>query len=281
MKIFKEIALLRAFLGEKKKFGLSLGLVPTMGALHRGHLALIQAAQQANEVTICSVFVNPTQFNNATDLEKYPRNLDGDIQLLESAGCDVLFAPDTKEMYENASGLTFDFGQLDKILEGKFRPGHFSGVALAVSKLFNIVEPSRAYFGQKDYQQFQIIQVLTQELKFNLQLHSHPIIREADGLAMSSRNQRLDNKERTNATALYRALMIARNALHENASWADARQAAWKMMEETPDVKPEYFELAHRENLLVQENVSNDDAVLLVAAHVGKIRLIDNQLLKE
>ncbi len=129
-----------------------------MGALHAGHLSLIQASKTENQLTVCSIFVNPTQFNNPKDLEKYPRNLDGDLQLLEQAGCDVVFAPDRTEMYQNTSNIKFDFGQLDKILEGKFRPGHFSGVALVVSKLFHIIQPTIAYFGQKDFQQFMIIE---------------------------------------------------------------------------------------------------------------------------
>ncbi|MEJ0030569.1 MAG: pantoate--beta-alanine ligase [Bacteroidota bacterium] len=157
MQIFKEIGPLKLHLQHKRKEGFLVGLVPTMGALHEGHLSLIHASKAVTDITVCSLFVNPTQFNNPIDLEKYPRTPEKDISLLESAGCDVLFAPETSMMYERPGVIHFDFGQLDKVLEGKFRPGHFSGVATVVSKLFHIVEPDQAFFGQKDYQQLQIV----------------------------------------------------------------------------------------------------------------------------
>ena len=196
MHIFKEIKPLRAFLNQKRAEQESIGLVPTMGALHRGHLALIQASKAENKLTVCSIYVNPTQFNNSADLEKYPRTLPADIALLEEAGCDVLFCPGNQEMYRDVSTLTMDFGGVDKILEGKFRPGHFSGVGLVVSKLFNIVAPDRAYFGQKDFQQFSVIARLVKELQFGLELRRIPTLRESDGLAMSSRNMRLNESDR-------------------------------------------------------------------------------------
>src|SRR5690349_22407745 len=163
MEIFKEIAPLKAFLRAKKQAQQSIGLVPTMGALHNGHISLIETSKVANSLTVCSIFVNPAQFNNPSDLLKYPRTLDKDISLLEKVECDVIFCPDSAEMYPEPATIKFDFGQLDKVMEGKFRPGHFSGVALVVSKLFNIVEPDRAYFGQKDWQQFSIIRQMVDE----------------------------------------------------------------------------------------------------------------------
>src|ERR1043165_7630788 len=187
MEIFKEIQSLKAFLSQKRN-SVSIGLVPTMGALHAGHLSLIEASKRENQLTVCSIFVNPAQFNNAKDLEKYPRTLERDLGMLEKAGCDVVFAPDAKMMYEAEPMIKFDFGDLDKILEGEFRPGHFSGVALVVSKFFHIIKPTVAYFGQKDFQQFKVIEKLVKELKFDLQLKPMPIFRESDGLAMSSRN---------------------------------------------------------------------------------------------
>lgn len=212
MQIFKEIGLLKAFLVEKRTHGKTIGFVATMGALHEGHLELIRNSQNGNSITVCSIFVNPSQFNNAADLQQYPRTLESDIQKLESAGCDVLFCPEVAAMYDSQSLLKFDFGHLDKVMEGEFRPGHFSGVALVVSKLFNIVEPDVAYFGQKDWQQFAIIQQLTRELKFNLTLQSIPTFRETDGLAMSSRNARLSPELRKKSSVIYRALKSATNS---------------------------------------------------------------------
>ena len=173
MEIFKKIAPLKVYLEEIRRSGKTIGLVPTMGALHNGHLALIGASKAQNSYTICSIYVNPMQFNNPADLQKYPRNLDQDIKLLAAAGCDAVFCPDNEEMYEGKSVLKFDFGDLDKVMEGKYRPGHFSGVALVVSKLFNIVNPDNAYFGQKDWQQFAVIQQVVLELKFGLDLAQH------------------------------------------------------------------------------------------------------------
>src|SRR5690349_17596092 len=170
MQVFNEVAPLKAFLEAKKREGKTVGLVPTMGALHAGHLSIIEASKVANDITVCSIYVNPTQFNNPSDLQKYPRTFDKDTESLKKVECDVLFYPVNEEMYAGSSLLKFDFGHLDKVMEGRFRPGHFSGVALVVSKLFHIVEPHNAYFGQKDWQQFTIIRQLVEELKFNLTL---------------------------------------------------------------------------------------------------------------
>src|ERR1041385_6497144 len=221
MQIFKEIGPLKLHLQQKRKEGYSLGFVPTMGALHQGHLSLIYASKTAADVTICSLFVNPTQFNNQTDLEKYPRTPKKDISLLESAGCDVLFAPEITTMYERPGIIHFDFGTLDKVLEGKFRPGHFSGVAMVVSKLFHIVEPDHAFFGQKDYQQLQIVSKLVEELKFNIKIHGVPIMREPAGLAMSSRNQRLSEEEKQRALILHESLNEARVQLLAGKPWPE------------------------------------------------------------
>ncbi|MBA4057837.1 MAG: pantoate--beta-alanine ligase, partial [Marivirga sp.] len=200
MEIFKQIAPLKAFIEGIKKSRKTIGLVPTMGALHQGHISLINASKSRNSVTIATIYVNPTQFNNQSDLLKYPKTLAQDVEMLEKVGCDAVFCPDDGEMYEEKSIITLDFGYLDKVMEGKFRPGHFSGVALVVSKLFNIIQPDAAYFGQKDWQQFAIIRRLVGELKFSLSLFSAPILREPNGLAMSSRNLRLTEKQRENAT---------------------------------------------------------------------------------
>jgi len=279
MQVFKEIEPLRAFLKDKWNI-ISIGMVPTMGALHAGHLSLVRAAKSENELTLCSIFVNPAQFNNAKDLEKYPRSLDRDLSMLEEAGCDIVFAPESLEMYNHISTIKFDFGQLDKVLEGKYRPGHFSGVALVVSKLFHIVKPTLAYFGQKDFQQFKIIEKLVDELKFDIQLKQMPVFREADGLAMSSRNMRLNESERKKATVLYESLLAAKKILIEGERLSRAKELVKQKCESVTGVKLDYFELADSENLNLLETVT-PKSVLLIAGFVGEVRLIDNLLLNE
>ena len=280
MEIFKQIAPLKAFLRDLKRQGKSVGLVPTMGALHAGHISLFEASKAQNHVTVGSIFVNPIQFNNQNDLIKYPRTKEKDTQLLEGVGCDVLFNPESAEMYPERSSITVDFGPLDKIMEGKFRPGHFSGVAVVVSKLFNIVEPDHAYFGQKDWQQFAIIQKLTVELNFNIQLHSVETLREKDGLALSSRNLRLDPKQRKKANVFYHGLMEAKQALKEGKSLGTVKTRVRELVEQTPEVKLEYFELADSKNLNLLENVEvSDRPIMCIAGYVGEIRMIDNMFL--
>ena len=277
MEIFKQIAPLKAYLKAKKLQQLSIGLVPTMGALHSGHLSLIEASKAQNSVTVCSIFVNPTQFNNPSDLEKYPRTLDKDTLLLEKVECDAVFCPDSREMYQSRSILKFDFGSLDKVMEGRFRPGHFSGVALVVSKLFNIVEPDHAYFGQKDWQQFAIIRQLTEELKFNVALHGVPTSREPDGLAMSSRNLRLNETQRQQSSVFYRALLAAREAFKKGRETESVKKLVQEIVEQQPGVTFEYFELADSKNLNLLENVkASDQPIMCIAGFVGEVRLIDN-----
>ncbi len=278
MEIFEEIKALKAFLGARRDKHLSIGLVPTMGALHDGHLELIKASKVENQVTVCSIYVNPAQFNNPSDLEKYPRTLERDAELLKKAGCDVVFAPSNREMYAQKSTLHFDFGSLDKVMEGKFRPGHFSGVALVVSKLFNIVQPTRAYFGQKDFQQFKIISKIVEELLFDLELHSVPIVREPSGLAMSSRNQRLSPVERASAVVFYQSLQMARELLLRGDSIEEVKKEVKKKAESISGIRLEYIELADTENLNATEIVSSK-SILLIAGYVGEVRLIDNLLL--
>lgn len=277
MQIFKEIGLLKAFLVEKRTQGKTIGFVATMGALHEGHLELIRNSQNENSLTVCSIFVNPSQFNNPTDLQKYPRTLESDTQKLEKVGCDVLFCPEADEMYESQSILRFDFGHLDKVMEGEFRPGHFSGVALVVSKLFNIVEPNVAYFGQKDWQQVAIIQQLTRELKFNLKLKSIPTFREADGLAMSSRNARLTPEHRKRSSIIYRALKSATEEVKKNRAINDVKADVIKTIEAEPDFKVEYVEVADSENLKPIKNVTESARpIICIAVFAGEVRLIDN-----
>lgn len=280
MKVFTRIGPLRAFLDEQKFSGKSIGLVPTMGALHSGHTSLVQASRANGDFTVCSLFVNPAQFNDPADLAKYPRDLAADERLLSSAGCQALFAPDVAEMYRQSSQTRFDFGQLDKVLEGKFRPGHFSGVALVVSKLFNIFHPHRAYFGHKDYQQFKIISMINQDLNFDIELHCLPTIREPDGLAMSSRNVRLNPDERQHASSLFRNLTSAREALLKGMSWQAVREKAEKNLQSSGMIRLEYLELADKDTLQTDKLDNLGNGILLIAAIVGAVRLIDNLPIK-
>lgn len=277
MQIFREIHPLKAFLVEKRLSGRTIGFVPTMGALHEGHLSLIHASRNETSITVCSIFVNPAQFNNPSDLQKYPRTLEKDIQMLENAGCDVLFCPEADEIYTSQHIVQFDFGQLDKVMEGQFRPGHFSGVALVVSKLLHIVEPTVAYFGQKDWQQFAIIRQLVKDLSFNVLLKSVPIIRESDGLAMSSRNLRLTIDQRKRAAILFETLNESSDLLRKGNSISQVKDFVKKRLVSSPDIRLEYFEVADSENLKLLNNVEESvSPILCIAAFVGDVRLIDN-----
>jgi len=280
MQIFREIAPLKVFLVEKRKLGKTVGFVPTMGAIHLGHLSLIQASRNENAITVCSIFVNPAQFNNPADLQKYPRTPEEDTALLKNGGCDVLFFPATHDMYETETIVRFDFGHLDKIMEGQFRPGHFSGVALVISKLFHIVEPDYAYFGQKDWQQFTIIRHLVHELKFNVKLKSVPTMREPDRLAMSSRNMRLTSAQREKAGILYQALTQASALLKSGSTLKEVKLNVKRIVEHDPEIKLEYFEVADSENLKLLNRVEESaKPILCIAAFAGQVRLIDNMFL--
>jgi pantoate--beta-alanine ligase len=250
-----------------------------MGALHPGHLTLIQTSRSQNSVSIATIYVNPTQFNNPDDLKKYPKTLEKDLSLLKNAGCDAVFCPDDGEMYAGSSLLTFDFGPMDKVMEGKFRPGHFSGVAVVVSKLFNIIQPNNAYFGQKDWQQFAIICQLVEELKFGLTLYSVPIVREQDGLAMSSRNLRLNQNQRANANVYYRALIWAKEALNKGSDLNTVKRTVKDMVDQTPEMRLEYLELADRKSLNILEGNHDNKGILCIAGYAGDVRLIDNMFL--
>ncbi len=277
MEIFKEVEPIRAFLDFKRRNSVnSIGLVPTMGALHKGHLELIKSSKKENDLTIATVYVNPTQFNNPSDLAKYPRTFEQDVALLNQAGCDILFFPSNEVMYSAANPIKIDFGGLDKILEGKFRPGHFSGVGLVVSKLFNIIQPTKAYFGQKDYQQFQVISSLVEQLMFPVKLECVPTVREEDGLAMSSRNLRLAPEMRLKALTLYNSLQLAKNLLLDGIEMTIVREKTINFFEEN-QVKLEYIELADRKNLISLNFVLDPkDSILLISGYVGEVRLIDN-----
>ncbi|MFC6996626.1 pantoate--beta-alanine ligase [Rufibacter roseus] len=264
-----------------RKQSFKIGFVPTMGALHQGHLSLIKAAKSQNDVVVCSIFVNPTQFNNAEDYRLYPRLPESDAHMLEEAGCDVLFIPSAEEMYQQKPRLTFSFGELEQVMEGAHRPGHFNGVATVVSKLFHLVKPHQAYFGQKDLQQFAIIRQLVDDLSFDLQLVCFPIVREEDGLAMSSRNRRLTAEQRALAPRLYEALQLLKDNL-KNKSVAEAKKEAEEFLAAFPEIKLEYLEVVDAQTLQPITGVKSAPQVALcLAAFFGEVRLIDNVLLSE
>lgn len=280
MLVFRKKAALRYHLQEQRRLGNTIGFVPTMGALHQGHLSLLQQALAASSHTVCSIFVNPAQFNKAEDLEKYPRMPEQDLALLEAAGCHTVFLPEVAEMYPVPAHTHFEFGLLGDVMEGSFRPGHFSGVALVVSKLFNIVAPDLAYFGQKDLQQCRIIEQLVQDLAFQVSVQLVPTIREADGLALSSRNMRLSAAGRQTATHLYKALQQAAAALKQGISPKTARNNALSYLQGVHQLEPEYFCIVNGGTLQELEHVSEgEQTAICVAAYVEGVRLIDNLLL--
>ena len=281
MQIFNEIKSLRKVLFQYKIEKRSIGLVPTMGALHSGHLALINESKKECDVTICSIYVNPTQFNNSSDLENYPKTLDQDLLLLEQLDCDIVFCPKNQSIYANGNQIRFDFGNLDKVMEGEFRENHFSGVAMIVSKFFNIIQPNFAYFGQKDLQQFVIVKKLVDELLFNITLRCVPIVREENGLAMSSRNMRLTENGKKEALILYQSLTEAREELKKGGSIPDIKNKI-KLKFAPLIMELEYFEVVNTLTLETVENITDRNQVALcIAGYIEKVRLIDNVLLNE
>ncbi|WP_461065168.1 pantoate--beta-alanine ligase [Spirosoma horti] len=255
----------------------TIGFVPTMGALHEGHITLIDAARSENDVVVSSIFVNPTQFNNPDDLARYPRTLEDDCQKLAAAGCDVVFAPSVAEMYPEPTTLRLNFGELETVMEGAFRPGHFNGVGTVVAKLFNMVQPDKAYFGQKDLQQVAVIRRLVRDLSFCVELVRCPTIRESDGLAMSSRNRNLTDIEREQATALFKALTLAHDLLVEGHSTTQAKAAVTGFFTGNPHFRLEYVEIVNADTLqLASEVLAPGQTAICLAAHLGNVRLIDN-----
>lgn len=279
MKIFKTIRETRDYISGKKRKGKKIGFVPTMGALHDGHLSLLRRALLENDLIATSIFVNPMQFNNPEDLKKYPRTLEHDIEKLEEISCDILFNPGVDEMYPEPVLDKYNFGHLDKILEGKFRPGHFNGVAVVVKKLFDIITPDRAYFGMKDYQQLRIIQTMVEKQQLPVEIVPCPTMREKDGLAMSSRNVRLSAHERNIAPVIYRVLQGVK-ARVKQMSIPAARDWALRQMNKYEEIEVEYFEIADAETLLPIKNPEETkSAIALTAVNLGKVRLIDNLIL--
>lgn len=257
--------------------GNKIGFVPTMGALHEGHIALIKRSISENNYTVCSIFVNPTQFNNTNDLAKYPRTLENDCDLLNEAGCDLVFAPSAEEMYSALPLLTMNFGFLESILEGKFRPGHFNGVGIVVGKLFNIVKPTFAYFGMKDIQQVAVIKQMVKDLSFDLKIVPCETIREASGLAMSSRNSRLSSEALIQAPFLYETLNICKNMLLNGISTNEALDKIQNKFNKQKEFKLEYFEIVDFETFKPLMNFEKDrKTAIILAAFLEDVRLIDN-----
>lgn len=270
----------------KRKEGRSIGLVPTMGALHRGHLTLIHRAKAENDFVVCSIFVNPVQFNNKEDLEKYPRTFEADFRLLESEGCDLIFAPEVNEMYpsNNEPLAVYDLNGLDKPMEGEFRPGHFQGVCVIVHKLFNIINPTRAYFGEKDFQQLAIIRHMAKSQNPDVNIVGCSIVRDADGLAMSSRNMRLSASERQIAPMIYKTLQQAKfkiEALKEiDLSPNLLKQWISDQISSYPTLRPEYIEVVDMCTLQpVNDWNGSKEVIVCVAVYDGSVRLIDNIVL--
>ena len=281
MKVIHTIKDLQAELSVLKAQGKKVGLVPTMGALHAGHASLVKRSVNENEVTVVSVFVNPTQFNDKNDLVKYPRTLDADCKLLEACGATYAFAPSVEEMYPEPDTRQFSYAPLDTVMEGAFRPGHFNGVCQIVSKLFEAVKPHRAYFGEKDFQQLAIIREMVRQMQFDLEIVGCPIVREEDGLALSSRNARLSAEERENALKISQTLFksctfAATHTVSETLKFVEDAIAA------VPGLRLEYFEIVDGNTLQKVDNWNQTSYVVgCITVFCGDVRLIDNIKYKE
>ena len=264
-------------LDEFCKKGSVIGFVPTMGALHKGHISLIESSLNTTDITVTSIFVNPTQFNDKADLERYPRVIEKDSQMLEKAGCHVLFLPDVQEIYPEKDTRVFNFGYLDTILEGEHRKGHFNGVAQVVSILFDIVKPNKAFFGTKDYQQLLIIKELTRQLKLNIEIVPCPTFREEDGLAMSSRNMLLSAEERKAASVIPALMQEAKRLKTAGKTVDELKQFVSEKLSKNPIYKLEYYEICDAQTLQPVTSLNSSViSISLIACFVGKIRLIDN-----
>lgn len=276
MLVVETVENLHAYLAAARSEGKSVGLVPTMGALHKGHASLVKRSVEENDVTVVSVFVNPTQFNDKGDLERYPRTLDADCALLSALGTDCVFAPSVEEVYPEPDTRVFDFTPLDKVMEGVYRPGHFNGVAQIVSKLFMYVEPTRAYFGEKDFQQLAIIREMVRQQGFALEIVGCPIVREADGLALSSRNTLLTPEQRVIALAISKTLFSSVDYASSH-SLCETKHMVEQVIADTEGLELEYFEVVDGNTL--QPVVAWDEANYIVGCitvYCGKVRLIDN-----
>lgn len=275
MRLVHTVRETRQAVTEARAQGRSIGFVPTMGALHAGHLSLIEAARRRDGFVVVSIFVNPTQFGPQEDFAKYPRTLDADCVLCREAGVDLVFAPPIEEMYPEGFATTVHVAGVTERMEGLFRPGHFDGVATVVCKLLGIVQPERAYFGQKDYQQLVVVRRMVADLNLPVEVVGCPTVREADGLAMSSRNRYLSAEERTVAPRLYQALRAGAEVLRRGGTGEEAVRRAQEVLVSEPRFRVQYVEAADPETLAPHPQAGRP-AVLLAAAFLGETRLIDN-----
>jgi pantoate--beta-alanine ligase len=277
--IFEQTNSLQAHLNALKQNGKTVGFVPTMGALHDGHCSLIREAKEVCDVVVCSIFVNPTQFNETSDFSNYPRTIDADIDILERENCDILFHPSHKEVYpKNIAPTDFDFGKLELVMEGEHRPGHFKGVAMVVKRLFEMVQPDQAFFGLKDYQQFLIIRELTNQLSLSIKITGCPIVRENSGLAMSSRNQHLSEQQKEGATVLHRMLHDLKQNTEKESVALEKQKITAAVTQAGLEI--EYIEIADANSL---QPISDWDSTrptnAFIAAFTGPVRLIDNMII--
>ncbi|MEI3137187.1 MAG: pantoate--beta-alanine ligase [Phocaeicola sp.] len=281
MKLIQTIQELRTELDALRKEGKTIGLVPTMGALHAGHASLVKRAVAENDVVVVSDFVNPTQFNDKNDLLKYPRTLDADCKLLEECGASFVFAPSVEEIYPEPDTRQFSYAPLDTVMEGKFRPGHFNGVCQIVSKLFLIVEPTRAYFGEKDFQQLAIIREMVRKYPFNLEIVGCPIVREADGLALSSRNARLSDEQRIQALQISKTL-FASVEYAQTHTLAETKAFVESAISNSEGLRLEYFEIVDGNSLQTVCDWKDSSYIVgCITVFCGEVRLIDNIKYKE
>ena len=276
MKIVNSIKELKAYLAEEKRNNKQVGFVPTMGALHDGHLSLVKCCVENSDVCVVSIFVNPTQFNDKHDLETYPRTLEKDCSLLEPVGCDYVFAPSVEEMYPEPDTRVFDFGLVSAVMEGARRPGHFNGVAQIVSKLFYAVEPDNAYFGEKDFQQIAVIRAMVEQLNIPVNIVACPILREEDGLAMSSRNVRLTPEQRQKAPLIARTLKESTTFAPEK-SVQEVIDFVINTINADPVMRVEYYEIVDGYTLKSIQNWSDTTYPIgCITVYCGEVRLIDN-----
>lgn len=276
MKLIQTISELRAELDAFRKEGKTIGLVPTMGALHAGHASLVNRAVAENDVVVVSDFVNPTQFNDQNDLLKYPRTLEADCALLEKCGATLVFAPSVEEVYPEPDTRQFSYAPLDTVMEGKYRPGHFNGVCQIVSKLFLMVEPHRAYFGEKDFQQLAIIREMVRKYPFNIQIVGCPIVREEDGLALSSRNARLTAEQRKEALQISKALFASVD-ISKSRVLLETKQFVEDCIRRAPGLELEYFEIVDGNTLQPVKAWDESNYIVgCITVYCGEVRLIDN-----
>lgn len=277
MKIINVTSELEKELANQRRENKSVGFVPTMGALHSGHLSLVKQCLKDNDICVVSIFVNPTQFNNSDDLEKYPRTLEKDTELLKSISDDIIvFAPSVKEIYPEPDTRQFDFGRLDKVMEGKFRQGHFNGVAQVVSRLFDIVKPEKAYFGEKDFQQLAIVKALVKQLNLDIQIVPMPIVREDSGLALSSRNQRLTDQQKNTAVNISKILFKSRDEKHKY-SVDETLNNVITAINSFEELDVEYFEIVDGNTLQPISDWNQSDYIVgCITVFCGDVRLIDN-----